>query len=152
MITDVDVVFFKKPDLLFDAPAYHDTGSLFFRDKPLFDKENYRQNETESFLLRENPSLQLTAERALREMQYPGHNFFWHHVRNRSLPTLNHFQDSSVLLLDRNRKIKTIEVLKRIIKYFNVGHGDKEMYWMAATIAGEEYAFEPHLAGVKLMS
>jgi Mannosyltransferase putative len=31
---------------------------------------------------------------------------------------------------------------------FNVvGYGDKEIYWIAATIAGENFSFEPYLAG-----
>ena len=32
MIADLDVIWFKKPDVLFDSPAYKSTGSLFFRD------------------------------------------------------------------------------------------------------------------------
>jgi hypothetical protein len=33
MVADNDVIWFKKPDLLFESPAYKKTGSLFFRDK-----------------------------------------------------------------------------------------------------------------------
>jgi hypothetical protein len=148
MISDLDVIFFKKPELLFDAPIYKKTGTLFFRYHISYSPDDHQQKAMEKFLKNESSKIQFDEDFAWSEMQYPGHNFFWYHIHNRRLPTMNHFQDSSVLLLDRNRKIKTIEVLKRIIKYFNVGHGDKEMYWMAATIAGEEYAFEPYLAGI----
>ena len=30
---------------------------------------------------------------------------------------------------------------------FDIGYGDKEMYWIATTAAQEPFAFEPYLAG-----
>ena len=31
--------------------------------------------------------------------------------------------------------------------FLNTGYGDKEIYWIAATIAQEDFSFEPYLAG-----
>ncbi len=38
MVVDIDVVFFKKPDLLFNSPAYKRTGTLYFRDRIFYDR------------------------------------------------------------------------------------------------------------------
>jgi hypothetical protein len=34
-----------------------------------------------------------------------------------------------------------------MLRDFSIGYGDKEMYWIAATIANEPFQFEPHLSG-----
>ena len=34
-----------------------------------------------------------------------------------------------------------------IYPHIYLGYGDKEIYWIAATIAQENFSFEPHLAG-----
>ncbi len=61
MVADTDVVFFKKPDLLFTAPKYKQTGALFFRDRFIFSvrdgNEKIRQELFEPYL--ENTALQL---------------------------------------------------------------------------------------------
>ena len=33
LMADSDVIWFKKPELLFDSPGFIETGSLFFRDR-----------------------------------------------------------------------------------------------------------------------
>jgi hypothetical protein len=35
----------------------------------------------------------------------------------------------------------------RLIPDFRIGYGDKEIYWLAATIAREPFSFEPFLCG-----
>ncbi len=37
--------------------------------------------------------------------------------------------------------------MKDVLPTFTVGHGDKELYWIAATIAREAFAWEPFIAG-----
>ena len=39
MIVDTDVLWFKDPTALFQAPSYRQTGALFFRDRFLFESE-----------------------------------------------------------------------------------------------------------------
>ena len=41
----------------------------------------------------------------------------------------------------------TLALLKRVLPDFNLGYGDKEVYWLAASAAKEPFAFEPHIAG-----
>ena len=56
-------------------------------------------------------------------------NYFWRNVNNRNLPILDNFQDSSFIVFDVKSHPRTIKVLKNIIFDFNIGYGDKEIYW-----------------------
>jgi hypothetical protein len=38
-------------------------------------------------------------------------------------------------------------MLSKILSYFNIGYGDKVTYWIATTLAQEDFRFEPYLAG-----
>lgn len=40
-----------------------------------------------------------------------------------------------------------LAAIRIMMKSFNFGYGDKEMYWIAATAAEEDYGFEPFVAG-----
>ena len=40
IVVDADVVWFKKPEILFESKEFKNTGSLFFRDRVLVGKEN----------------------------------------------------------------------------------------------------------------
>jgi hypothetical protein len=62
-------------------------------------------------------------------------------------PLLSDFQDSSVILVDRTRHSRFLRVLETLLPSFAMGYGDKETFWVAATISGEPFAFEPFLSG-----
>ena len=146
MIADLDVIWFKKPDVLFDSPAYKSTGSLFFRDrlthastKP--DRSNkVFQNIMEEFIGIEG-HFNMTPKLAEEQLDKNGFNFFWMNLADRSKGRYDNFQDSSVILLDRSTHPKTLDVLTRLLPNFNLGYGDKEIYWFATTIAQVVFCF-----------
>jgi len=155
MVVDLDVVWFKKPDLLFDSNAYKQTGSLFFRDRVTFQKKKERVDERtfqdvmEEFIVSESKgAVNVTAELARIKISQQENNFFWRNVADREYPALDNFQDSSVVVLDRSRHQGMLQVLSRLVSYFNVGYGDKEIYWLAAIIAGEPFSFEPFFSSL----
>lgn len=74
-------------------------------------------------------------------------NAFWRHFATGNGKTMDHMQESSVVLMDRKKMSKTLEAIRFILPEFRIGYGDKEIYWIAALIADEEVAFEPHVAG-----
>ncbi len=64
MVVDIDVVFFKQPDLLFNSPAYRKTGTLFFRDRLTHDKRrlkypNYKilQLAIEEYIMKQSAAI-----------------------------------------------------------------------------------------------
>ena len=75
------------------------------------------------------------------------HNAFWRHLATGVGFTPDHWQDSSVLLLDASRHPRTLMLLRRMVRDFSLGYGDKEMYWLAVTAAQEPFAFEPFITG-----
>jgi hypothetical protein len=77
-----------------------------------------------------------------------GVNLFWRHGISKDNPPLRHVQESSVVLMDRRMHEKTFSVLEYILPTFNLGYVDKEIYWIATTIAQESFEFEPFLAGI----
>jgi len=171
MLIDTDVVWLNNPDLLFDAPCYVSTGALFFRDRLLFEaqkkggkqqlhqrEDGLRYGEVLSYIehhsrdftpivFNTNTSTQ-TALKLLHNLG-GGANYFWRPAAvDPTAPKLRHVQESSVVLLNRANHPRTLGVLRRLLPTFSLGYGDKEIYWIAATIASEPYAFEPYLAGI----
>jgi hypothetical protein len=76
-------------------------------------------------------------------------NAYWQDFANgKRDSSLDHWQDSSVLLICKSAHPRLLAVLQHMLRDFNIGYGDKEMYWIAATVAQEPFRFEPHLSGL----
>ena len=174
MLIDTDVVWLRSPDLLFQTPSYVSTGALFFRDRVLFEEDRededgrpggtkskpgqgLRFNQVKSFIelhARDFSGLIVNSTDVARkllvggEIAFKSTNYFWRPAVDVKAQKLRHVQESSVVLLNRAKKPRTLRVLRRLLPTFGLGYGDKEIYWIAATIAGEKFAFEPYLAGV----
>lgn len=158
IVSDLDVVWFKQPDKLFESPVYRRTGTTFFRDRLTFNRKKQSVNDKilqdviEDFIEKESAvggvTVNISAELGALKVREDGFSFFWRNVADREAPTLDNFQDSSVLVLDRERHPRLLQVLRRILPSFNLGYGDKEIYWVAAIISGEPHSFEPFLTGL----
>ena len=72
---------------------------------------------------------------------------FWRHMVNSSERRPKHVADSSVVLLDRRKQNRTLHMLRQLLPRFTLGYGDKEIYWIAATVATSPFSFEPWLPG-----
>lgn len=145
MVVDLDTIWFKKPDIMFDAPSYLQTGALFMRDRITHDNKAF-QDEIEQFIYRHNSSITMTSEYATEQLDKNGVSFFWRNTADRNEPRLNNFEDSSVVIINKNVHPKLLQTIAKLIPTFSLGWGDKEMYWIAATIAGEDWSFEPFLS------
>lgn len=151
MVVDADVVWLKSPEGLFEAPQYKRTGSLFFRDRTLTGRSDKEIHEFSKLF--EDNGLDVNNQTVAKQMAHEnGGSFFWrHHVdewRSHVFPKVTEYQDSSVVLLNKMKHAATIEVLERLLcDNFDVGYGDKEIFWSAATIAKQPFSFEPYLAG-----
>eukprot|EP01034_Spumella_vulgaris_P031852 gene31852-39344_t len=160
IVVDLDVVFFQQPDLLFEAPAYRKTGTLFFRDRLTFGRKKQNINDKilqdviEEYIVQHSAPLGVythlsnLTDIAHHKIHDDGISFFWRNVANRDAPSLDNFQDSSVVVVDRARHPVLLEVLRSLLPTFNLGYGDKEIYWVASIISGEPYSFEPFVNGL----
>lgn len=168
MIVDLDVIFFKNPELLFNAQGYIETGALFFRDRVMHDRnrknedDKLTQDMIEDLIISEAPELNITSAEVARYKQQQHHHtrkngessngvsgmaLFFSNILDRSIPPLVNHQDSSVIVVDRTRHPKFLTVLGNLLPRFNIGWGDKELYWVSAIISDEPFAFEPFLIG-----
>eukprot|EP00597_Dinobryon_sp_UTEXLB2267_P002181 CAMPEP_0170063988 /NCGR_PEP_ID=MMETSP0019_2-20121128/4652_1 /TAXON_ID=98059 /ORGANISM="Dinobryon sp., Strain UTEXLB2267" /LENGTH=543 /DNA_ID=CAMNT_0010270561 /DNA_START=577 /DNA_END=2208 /DNA_ORIENTATION=- len=148
MILDLDVVFFKSPHLLFRAPAYRETGALFFRDRVFLKPRGGNSGVKVDDLLRffAYYHIQPNSTTSYTLLRESGVSLFWHYGLLEG-EVLQDYQDSSVVLFNKANHPVTLQILERHLRDFIVGFGDKEFYWVAATAAREPFAFEPHLAG-----
>lgn len=116
MVVDLDVIFFKNPEVLFDSPAYKQTGSLFFRDKlthsnkKKYIEERVYQDLLEDFVVLEG-GFNMTTDLGKDQFGANGISFFWMNLADREKGTYNNFQDSSLILLDRSTHPETLKVM-----------------------------------------
>lgn len=163
LLVDVDVVLFKSPEIVFESPGYINTGTLFFRDRHLYSHNHLidgrdslidllkvqaphiNMNSTEfitsKLLTHHRPTGGIDINRTEH-----GHLLYLLSVFDPSKSFL-HYQDSSMVAVNRKRHPKFIQVLQQLLPNFRTGWGDKEIYWIAAFIADEPFAFSPYLMG-----
>ena len=117
LFLDADVIFFQDPQKLFQTQTYHDTGTLYFRDRTILPKNLKNLRYFKSLV--ENPSDYAKEERLWRNLS-------------------SHACDSGVILMNKKRGGMFVLILATILnmdpfklEMYKVIHGDKESYWMA---------------------
>ena len=161
LLMDVDVIFFRPPELLFASSVYQRTGTLFFRDfLQLWHGPKRRQivSEPEPFLRAFIANFSCTFAPGLNCLAAPSLLFEQLNlVRHARLSSATfHEQDSSVVLWHRERLPVATRILHRLSdprlpwqhNLYRHMHGDKETYWLAAELARVEYAFSRWQAGI----
>ena len=150
MIMDLDVLWLNSPDLLFEAEGYIDTGALFFRDRIIFEEAfdlPFQKTLMNLFEHQMNITINI---RTSNEILYATNNnsmFWWPFIHKKFSRSLEHYQESSIVLIDRFRHAETLRVLLSLLPIFSIGWGEKEIFWIAATIAKKRFAFERFLCG-----
>lgn len=167
MLIDIDTIWFKSPELLFDTPGYQSTGALFFRDRLLYEKRQRGGLEyhlVKPFIeAKARIKIDSTVAATLADSAYFSsgvnggtglppepyrYSYYWRYATNATrYNPLWQLQESSVVIINKNKLPKTIAIMKELLPEFKVGYGDKEIYWLAATIAREAISWEPFIAG-----
>lgn len=127
IVVDTDVLWLKDPSHLFNAPGYMRSGALFFRDRFLHvsdtEKDGLEVDKVTRFIEQESESprvIDSISAKLLSEAN--GVNFFWRHSANSTeSKAIRHVQESSVIVMDRNRLPRTISVLSRLLETFKLG-------------------------------
>ena len=134
--------------------GYLDTGLLFFRDRWFTAGQRhfeqlkqavsltYDDNTTAYDLLLDrfnnynvlNSSTINTAAPKKGSMHESSGNLFFRALYNPvSIPPSHHYQDSSVVVINRSIHIKYLKVMSQLLPSFNAGFGDKELFWVSAS-------------------
>jgi hypothetical protein len=157
MMLDLDLVWFKNPDKLFHSPFYTKTGALFFRDRwishtPSFNTTTLEPDGVIKTLLKnfELFNIQLNSSWVQQQYYANGINPFWKAVAKywpkgaSSEMNPSFYQDSSIVVLQKSRHQGMIAALKKLMLPFEAFNGDQDIYWVAATAAGEPFTFSPY--------
>ena len=152
MVVDVDVAWFKSPDVVFDYVGYKATGALFFRDQISIQDPTHPPgldrplpDVLRLFLKSQGVAMDQSSAQNRMANESNSYSFYWRSIAGTG-PYLNDYQDSSVVVMDKRSHPKTIALLKKLIELGYLGYGDKELFWLSATLANEPYVFEPFLA------
>jgi hypothetical protein len=152
MLLDLDVVWFQSPDLLFDSKLYNETGAVFFRDRTYPANANHKLDDQVLLDLFHTKGIGLT-DKEVHELTYSnGVSYYWLHIASKlpggkDIVQLGDLQDSSVVLINRREHPRLLAVMGEMLPTFDYGYGDKEIFWISATISKEPFAFSPLLAG-----
>lgn len=162
MLLDLDVVFFKDPERFFALRSFHETGLLFFRDRYLtFQAYSNDNNPVDDLtpkgiyqdLLKNFEFANVSITKSYVHEQFPknGISLFWKTLKpywDDNYPYgISMFQDSSIVMIDKSKHPKFIQILKFLLPIFQASNGDQDIYWTAATIANESFTFSPYIAG-----
>ena len=154
IVMDMDVVWFKSPDLIFDAPGYQKTGTLFMRERMYLYHPKQRNNFEPSDLLSyfESEGIQTDKASALEHLHANEISLFWQGRAQGNTGSsgtyLSDYQDSCVVVVNKPKHPILLKTLLRYLRtHFVMGYGDKELFWIAATVSREPFAFEPFISG-----
>ena len=127
IVVDTDVLWFKDPSQLFDAPDYLKSGALFFRDRFLHvsatEKDGLEVASVSHFIESESgASIRVNMSVAKELSESNGINFFWYHTLNSTKSSaIRHVQESSVIVVDKIRLPKTMRMISRLLHTFHLG-------------------------------
>ncbi|KAG6947479.1 hypothetical protein JG687_00016079 [Phytophthora cactorum] len=144
ILVDGDAVLLRDPSVLRLMSGYQRTGTTFFRDrvakmnrflnKKREDGKPYIKHLIDSFPYKK---LGLKGPKPSEELKK---TFSWR-------GDTGHEMDSSMVLVDKTRAGKAMEVLKELIFstrfHLQFSWGDKEAFWLAYELAHQDYFFSP---------
>lgn len=149
IILDLDTVWFRSPETLLSYPKYEWFGGLIFRDRITpYSPIDYDQVINKYRQAVNNSNLEITSELASELYSVnESYNFFWGHYIYPLYPKIAQVQDSSCVLVNKLMKGKFIEELRRQLFTFDIGFGEKEIFWISALLSNETLMWEPFVAG-----
>ncbi|KAK4987275.1 hypothetical protein LTR66_007642 [Elasticomyces elasticus] len=137
---DADALFFRNPEVLFEDPAYVETGALFFHDRRIMPESKRRWLQQ---ILPKPISTQVRQSR------------FW-------IGDSGHMQESGCLVVDKWKHFIALLFVTRMngpdrdgnkdegrIGVYDMVYGDKETFWIGWELVGDQsYAFHKGSAGI----
>lgn len=140
VLLDADTVPLVKPSELLQLPEYKDTGAFFFRDRSLVDSNRWIETNFFAKLMPHKSSL-LDMAMGIAPVTEKT-------MDNPYMRGWQHMQESGLLLFDRKRHFKTLLPLITLSLWEEPVRssvwGDKELYWIAMGVSGnEDYTLNP---------
>lgn len=144
MLLDIDDVFMRDPAVLRTTSGYQKTGTTFFYDRVLFSKEYFNQDVDGKQYLRQLIDTFDYDKFGIEGKREPSAHLKTTFAFRRQT---SHEQDSSVVVIDKARAGKALDVMFFLITEQHFVHefsyGDKETFWISYELAHQEYFFSP---------
>ncbi|CAK5187547.1 unnamed protein product [Aphanomyces euteiches] len=155
ILLDADDIMFMDPARLWnEVPLYQETGTLFFYDREIVENTflllRHKHIAQDGSMVEEN-----TLQHLFRHFEFERFGLKRLGPSNRTRQSLAfqdqsaHEQDSSVVVIDKGRARRAMDVLYFLITdwRFRFPHhmwGDKEYFWVAYELSQTPYSFSPH--------
>lgn len=142
ILLDTDTVLFVNPKHMFETPEYSESGTHFFRDRPIAEFVKKSDVTLYHHLL---PSLK---ERSLLGIpstsKYTLQNPFFKSQRK-------HVMESGLVVINRKQYLDGLLISTFLQLWEETSspfHGDKELFWLGQAISGKDrYKFNKNVAG-----
>ncbi|OQS07250.1 hypothetical protein THRCLA_00738 [Thraustotheca clavata] len=145
VLIDADDLVFQDVALLWDVPEYKETGTIFFYDREI-PKHQYLQND---FTV--NGEVMSNLKALYHTFDYESLGLKKTRPSDHLIQSLAwagdtaHEQDSSIVVINKTKAPKAMEVLWRLVTQdrYRIGfsYGDKELFWLAYELAHTPYFF-----------
>lgn len=149
LVADSDTIFFKHPESIFESKQYLDTGAFFLNDRAITEK-SIKWGQWLQFFDRNGASVNKT--NIAEHVDKHGGTLFFHALQKRMegepFPWNTHTAESSAVYFNKETHPKTIAFLSKNVASFNLGFGDKEIYWMSTLCSAEAFTFSPFMASM----
>ena len=142
ILMDTDAVPFIKPETLFDAQQYKETGAYFFKDRPI--GEFLKSSDLKFF----KKLLPLEKEYSTFDIpRLTGLTFENDFMKS----SYKHLMESGIVIMKRSSHLPGLLISATMQLWKEVSepiYGDKELFWLGQSISGnEEYRFNKNAAG-----
>lgn len=142
ILMDTDAVPFVKPETLFDAQEYKDTGAYFFKDRPI--GEFLKSSDLKFF------KKLLPQEKEYSTFDIP-HLTGLTYENDFMKSAYKHLMESGIVIMKRSSHLPGLLISATMQLWKEVSepiYGDKELFWLGQSISGnEEYRFNQNAAG-----
>ncbi|OVF08644.1 putative alpha-1,3-mannosyltransferase [Clavispora lusitaniae] len=134
LLYDADSVPLVPPQEILDANEFRDNGAYFFRDRSLRDSNDWLETNYFAKLM---PHTNNVLDMAMGVRPVTNHT-----MKNAYMTGWRHFQEAGLLALDKRRHFGMFLPLFALALWEEPVQssiwGDKEMYWLAMSIVGDE--------------
>lgn len=144
LLFDADTIPLVPPKEFFDLEGYKAKSAFFFKDRTLNDFNDYIET---NFFTKLCPTLKSNSLDDLFDIPV----ITEHTLNNGYMTGWRHFQEAGVVAVDKSKHFLGVALASPLSIWkdpvVSSVWGDKELYWLALSIAGDEnYAFNEHYA------
>lgn len=140
ILVDADTVLLQTPEYFFKLKKYIDSGTMFYKDRSAF---LFREKENKVLFQKLMPSLDDAIVFNINQITNKT-------LDNEFFQEFYHYMESGLVVINRKKHFIQPFMMTVLSFYHPITerlYGDKELFWLALVLAGDEnYEFNDHFA------